>query len=163
MTTLLSIPDNALTVIETAPFTALTTSLRASLATLAQLGMTADSRVRAEAARLGLDPALATQWIYTGISGHPDDEFDLQVALPMQTAITGTPGQSFAIQTIPAFQCAQYTYTGAWSNLGDVYDALFVQFYADEHVYDGRMREIYQVVDRTNQANCITCIQLGIA
>ncbi|RYF77609.1 MAG: GyrI-like domain-containing protein [Cytophagaceae bacterium] len=163
MTTTSSISDNALTVVETVPFMALTISLRAGLSSLAQLGMAADSQVRAEAVRLGLNSAVASQWIYTGISGHPDDEFDLAIALPVNVTVTGVPGDSFAIRNVPAFRCAQYTYTGPWSDLSEVYDALFVQFYADDHVYDGRVREIYRVVDMENQDNCVTDIQIGIA
>ncbi|MBO0947170.1 GyrI-like domain-containing protein [Fibrella forsythiae] len=162
-TTSPSISDNALPVIETVPFMALTVSLRASMATLAVQGMAADRQVRAEAARLGLNTATPSQWLYTGLSGHPDDEFDLEVALPLHEPVTGTPGESFAIRNVPAFHCAQYTYVGPWCNLGDVYDTLFIQFYADDHVYDGRIRERYQLVDLENQERCITDIQIGIA
>lgn len=163
MTTTLTLPDNALTITDTAPFTALTSSLRASLATLSERGAATMQHLRAEAIRLSLDTSIASQWIYTGISGHPDDEFDLEIALPITSAVTGTPGPSFAVRHVPTFHCAQYTYTGSWRNLGDVYDALFKQFYAAEHVYDGRVREIYRVVDMENPDNCVTDIQLGIA
>ena len=163
MTTTLLLPENALAATDTAPFIALTISLRTSLSALSEDGGTANRQVRAEAARLGLDPSVATHWLYSGLSGHPDDEFDLDIALPIGSSAAVTPGSPFAIRNVPAFRCAQYTYTGSWSTLAEVYAALFQQFYADDHVYDGRVREIYRVVDLENTENCVTDIQIGIA
>ena len=163
MTTALLLPDNALIITNTAPFMALTISLKTSLYALAESGGAAAQRLRAEAVRLGLDASVAFQWLYTGLSGHPDDEFNLEIALPIREAVPGTPGSEFAIRALPAFQCAQYTYTGSWRNFGEVYGALFHQFYAADLVYDGRVREIYRVVDLDNLDNCVTDLQIGIA
>lgn len=163
MTTTISVPDNALTITETTPFRALTTRLRADLTTLFELGVPVDSQVRAQATRLGLDASVPTQWLYTGMSGHPDDDFDLDIVLPISTSAPITPGDSLTVKDVPAFRCAQYTYTGSWRHLGGIYDALFGQFYAADLVYDGRVREIYRVVDLQNPDNCVTDIQIGIA
>ena len=163
MTTTLLNQENALAIDETVPFIALTIGLRTNLAALAESGRRASQQLQAEATRLGLDASVAAHWLYTGLSGHPDDDFDLDIALPISSSIVGTPGSSFAIRAIPAFHCATHTYTGSWNNLAKVYNALFQHFYADDHVYDGRVREIYRVVDSENRENCVTDIQLGIA
>ena len=163
MTTTLLIPGNALTVKDTEPFLALTIKLRTSLPALAEKGGAANRKLCAEAVRLGINAAVPTQWLYSGFSGHPDDDFDLHIALPIRSSVVGIPGNDFAVHHVPAFRCAHYTYTGSWRDLGDVYEALFTQFYAAGYVYDGCIREVYQVVDRQNMSNCVTDIQIGIA
>lgn len=162
MTTQISIPQQALRVIETAPFTALTTTIRATLPTLTDKAIPADGQLRDEAARLGLNATVPTQWLYTGANGDPTNEFGLDIALPIPGA-NGTPAAGFAVQHVPAFRCATYTYTGPWSDFGELYDQLFAQFYRDGHKNNGLVREIYLVADFANPEACVTEIQLGIA
>lgn len=150
-----------MTVKDNEPFLALTIALRTSLPALVEKGSAANRQLCAEAVRLGLNAALPTQWQYSSFSGHPDDDFDLEIALPILSTVSGTPGSAFTVRYVPAFRCVQYAYTGSWNTLGEVYEALFTQFYAADRVYDGRVREIYRVVDRTNPANCVTDIQIG--
>lgn len=163
MTTTLLIPENALTVKEVEPFLALTIKLRTSLPALAETGGAANRQLCAEAIRLGINATVPTQWLYSGFSGHPDDDFDLHIALPIHSRVAGIPSSDFAVHYVPTFHCTHYTYTGSWRDLSDVYEALFDQFYAADHVYDGCIREVYQVVDRQDMNNCVTDIQIGIA
>lgn len=162
MTTQISIPQQALRVAETAPFTALVTTVRATLPTLADIAVPAGQALRAEAARLGLSITGPVQWIYTGVSGDEANEFRVDLALPI-AATNQTPAAGFTVQNVPAFRCGTYTYTGPWSDFGELYDQLFAQFYRDGHKNDGRVREIYAVVDLANLQNCVTEIQIGIA
>ncbi|MEZ0484157.1 GyrI-like domain-containing protein [Fibrella aquatica] len=162
MTTTLKMPANALTISHKTAFAALTTQLRTTLDTLGELAIPADRQLREEAQRLGLDPTVPTHWIYTNFSGHADDEFDLEIALPVDVPTTTSPNPG-AMRDVPAFRCAEYTHLGPWSELSAVYDTLFQQFYAEDHLYNGCVREIYRVVDWENQASCITDIQIGIA
>lgn len=160
MTTQLSIPENALSEKTTQPFTALCFSTPATLRTLAQYAPGVAERLYNEAAKLGLDVTGPVQWIYTGVNGDETAEFQLEIVLPIRQP--GGQSDTFSYQTFPAFRCLSYTYTGAWSDFGEVYDALFGQLYRSGYQNDGRVREIYAAVDFQNQERCVTEIQIGL-
>lgn len=160
MTTQLSIPENALSEKEAQPFTGLCFTTRATLQTLTQqVGGVAENLYQ-EAVRLNLDVAGPIQWIYTGATGDETNEFQLEIVLPVRQS--GAPSNEFPYQVFPAFRCKSYTYTGPWSDFGELYDALFGQLYRAGYQGDGRVREIYAVMDFENQANCVTEIQIGL-
>ncbi|UFH55121.1 GyrI-like domain-containing protein [Spirosoma sp. KNUC1025] len=161
MTTQLSIPENALVVKETQPFTALTFSTRATLRTLAQHAPGVAESLLQEANRLKLSVTGPIQWIYTGVNGDETNEFQLEIALPVGQA--GEPSDEFSYNVFPSFRCATYTHKGPWSDFGALYDALFGQFYREGYQNDGYVREVYTVVDLVNPENCLTEIQIGIA
>jgi len=163
MTITVLIPTNALIVKQTEPFLGLTIGLQTYLPELAASGGAANRQLLAEAARLGLPSTQPIQWHYTGLSGHPDDDFTLQIVLPIESVVLGTPGSPFSVRHIPAFHCAQHTYCGPWNRLKEVYDEIFEQFYAVDRVYDGRVREVFRIVDRDTPARCVLDIQIGIA
>lgn len=160
MTTQLSIPENALQVRETQAFTALCFTTRATLPMLSQYAPGVTQRLHREATRLGLDIAGPIQWIYTGVNGDETNEFQLEIVLPISQP--GEPSDHFSYQTFLPFRCASYTYAGSWSDFGELYNALFAQLYRDGYQNDGRVREVYKVIDLENSANCTTEIQLGI-
>ncbi len=68
MTTALLLPDKP-DITNTAPFMALTISLKTSLYGSPKWRCCCTTP-RAEAVRLGLDASVAFQWLYTGLSGH---------------------------------------------------------------------------------------------
>lgn len=161
MTTQLSIPENALQSKETQSFSALCFTTRATLKTLSQHYPHVAEGLYAEANRLGLDITGPIQWIYTGVSGDETNEFQLEIGLPVRQP--GAPSDQFTYQIFPDFRCLTYTHTGPWSDFGELYDALFAQLYRNGYRNDGRVREIYAVVDFENLANCVTEIQIGLA
>lgn len=160
MTTQLSIPENALSVKETQPFTALTFTTRATLRTLSQYAPGVAQHLYQEASRLNLHAAGPIQWIYTGASGDETAEFQLEIVLPIHQP--GEPSDEFSYKVFPAFRCATYTYTGSWSDFMELYDALFTQLYQQGYQNHGHVREIYTIVDHENSANCVTEIQIGL-
>ncbi|MBD2752053.1 GyrI-like domain-containing protein [Spirosoma validum] len=160
MTTQLSIPENALSVKETQPFTALTFTTRTTLLTLSQYVPSVAQHLYQEASRLNLHAAGPIQWIYTGANSDETNEFQLEIVLPINQP--GEPTEEFSYNIFPAFRCATYVYTGPWSDFGEVYDALFAQLYRKGYQSDGHVREIYSVVDHANPANCVTEIQIGL-
>lgn len=160
MTTQLSILENALSAKETQPFTALTFTTRATLQTLSQhVGGVAEN-LHLEANRLNLEIAGPIQWIYTGVTGDETKEFQLDIVLPIRKP--GEQPNGFSYQVHPAFRCMSYTYTGPWSNFGELYDTLFGQLHRDGYQNDERVREVYLVMDFENPARCITEIQIGL-
>ena len=161
MTTQLSIPENALQIKETQPFTALCFTTRATLKTLSQHIQHVAEDLYVEANRLGLDITGPIQWVYTGVNGDETNEFQLEIVLPVRQP--GAPSNQFTYQVFPSFRCLTYTHTGAWSDFGELYDTLFAQLYRDGYQNDGRVREIYAVMDFDNLANCVTELQIGLA
>lgn len=159
MTTQQTAPVVDLLVKETEPFTALSFTTRATLGTLTQHSHVPENLYH-EADRLGLLPTGPIQYVYTGVNGDETNEFQLAIALPVHQA--GDQPYGFHYQQFPAFRCASYTHLGSWEEFGSVYDELFTQFYRDGYQNDGRVREVYAVIDLENPANCVTEIQVGI-
>lgn len=160
MTTQLSIPENALSIKETQPFTALTFTTQATLRTLSQYAPGVAQNLHREAERLNLAITGPVHWIYTGVNGDENNEFQLDIALPIRQP--GEKSDEFSYQTFSSFRCATYTYTGPWSDFDELYNALFAQLYRDGYQNDGHVREVYRVVDLANPANCVTEIQIGL-
>lgn len=160
MTTQLSIPENALQVAEIPAFTALTFTTRATLLTLSQyIGGVAEN-LHYEAARLSLDVTGPVQWVYTGVNGDETNEFQLEIALPINQP--DRPSAQFTYQVFPSFRCISYNYVGPWSNMGELYTVLFAQLYQNGYQSDGRVREVYRKVDFENPTNCVTEIEIAI-
>lgn len=160
MTTQLEIPGNALAVTKVEPFNALCFTTQATLRTLSEHAPGVAQHLYREAARLQLQTTGPIQWIYTGVNGDEANEFQLEIALPISRP--GDSPNDCTYYMFPAFRCACHTHTGPWSDFGELYNALFAQLYRDGYQNDGRVREIYSVVDASNPANCVTEIQIGI-
>lgn len=160
MTTQLSIPENALSEKTTQPFTALCFTTHATLQTLPQLAYGVAEDIHREVTRLGLDSIGPIQWIYAGVNNDETNEFQLKIALPIQQP--GVEPDGFSYNVFPAFRCATYTYTGPWSDFGQLYAVLFGQLYRAGLQNDGHNREMYSVIDAENPENCVTEIQIGL-
>lgn len=162
MTTQLSIPGNALQLVEVPAFSALTSTIHATLPTLAETARPAVGHLLATAVRLGLDTSQPMQWIYTDVNGDEANEFQVVIALPIANPAIKPP-VGFAVSTFLSFRCLRYTYTGPWADFGAVYDQLFGQLYREGYKNDGQIREVYLVVDRQQPENCVTDIQINLA
>ena len=160
MTTQLNIPEKALSVKEVPPFTALCFTTYATLPTLSQHAYGIAENLHREADRIGLDITGPIQWIYTGVNGDETNEFQLDIALPIRQP--GAEPDQFSYRVFPAFRCATYTYTGPWGDFLQLYDALFAQLYRDGYQNDGRVREVYTVIDSQNPENCVTDVQIAL-
>lgn len=159
MTTQQMIAEDTLLVKETESFLALTFTTSATLKTLSEHCHVPEN-LYDEAGRLNLAVNGPIQYIYTGISGNETTPFQLDIALPIdrQVAIPF----AFSYQPFPFFRCLSYTHFGSWGDFPEVYDALFAQLRRAGYQNDGRIREIYMVVDNENCENCVTEIQIGI-
>lgn len=87
---------------------------------------------------------------------------DLEIALPVPAPL-GEPANGFQYQDFPAYGCVQYSFTGPWSDFPALYEVLFPQFYRAGHRHDGRIREVYRVVDLEQPDQCVTDFRLGLA
>lgn len=158
MTTNVQIPAHALTPKIVAPFVALCYMTRTTLNRLAeQGGKSAD--LYAEAQRLGLTPSGPSQWLYVGASGDDNQEFELNILLPVQQI--GVPSTAFSYKELPTFSCVTYEHRGAWREMPAVYDQLFEQFYRDGYSEGNIVREVYHVVDLEHPEQCVTEVQIS--
>jgi len=160
MTTQLSLPENALQKTEIPAFSALCFTTDATLLTLSRHDLNVAQDLYREAARLDLIVLGPIQWIYTGVNGNETNKFQLEIILPIRQP-EGQPAE-FSYKVFPAFHGVSYTYRGPWSNFGKLYDALFTQLYREGYQNDGRVREVYSVVDTDVPANCLTEIQIAL-
>jgi effector-binding domain-containing protein len=162
MTSQLIIPVSALSVIETKPFNALTYTTQTTLRTISDFNPIPE-KLYEEAERLALIPAGAIQYIYTGVNGDETNEFQLEIALPVEAA--EIQSDKFALKTFESFRCVSYTFSGPWDAFMVMYDALFGAFYQAGYQTDSakRVREVYNVVDFETPENCVTDILIGVA
>ncbi len=159
MTTETQSPSITLTPKIVSPFLAIVSSSRVTLKRLDECIPVMQS-LYAEAARLGLTITGPSQWHYIGASGDDNQEFQLDVVLPIQQ--TGPPSETFVYSELPAFSCVSHAHTGAWSEMPAVYDQLFAQFYRDGYSEGTVVREVHLVADLEHPIQCVTEIQIGI-
>lgn len=86
----------------------------------------------------------------------------MEIALVLPADTTLTPSEPLVVKEFPAFHCVQYAYKGRWDDFYAVYNALFDQLYAGGRQYNGRVREVYRVVDFDALDQCETDIQIGL-
>ncbi len=146
---------------ETAPFTALGFTTRATLRTLSEHAASVPTELHREITRLGLDIVGPMQWLYTGVNGDETNEFTLDIVVPVREAL-GQPNDGFSFREIPPFSCLAYTHAGPWSDFPNLYDALFAEIYRAGHRVTDTIREVYKRVDLENPAQCITEIQVEL-
>ena len=144
---------------ETEPFNALVFTTQTTLQTIDEHSHV-PKNLCLEANQLGLTPTGPIQYVYTGINGDETNTFQLAIALPIQQP--GEQPDGFSYQLFPAFHCASYIHAGSWDDFPELYDALFAQFYGCGYQNNGRIREVYLVIDSENPTNCVTEIQIGI-
>ncbi|CCH56918.1 transcription activator, effector binding [Fibrisoma limi BUZ 3] len=160
MTTQQQIANDALFIKEVDSFTGLCFTTRATLPQLSRYYKAVAEDLYTEAARLSLDINGPIQWIYTDVNGDPTNEFQLEIVLPIRQS--GAEPRGFTYRTFEPFRCLSYTHTGDWSELMGIYDALFPALYGMGYQNDGRVREIYAVIDFEKPTNNVTEIQIHL-
>lgn len=132
--------------------------------TLPQLGSFAGTilqRLQDEAARLGLTVPGPVQWIYTGVDGQPETEFQLDIVLPVG-GVNGQQSNEFALTELPAFDCVATEYVGGWDGIPAAYETLIAHAYALGLTTAGVSREVYPTPYETDPAKHLTEIQVGV-
>jgi effector-binding domain-containing protein len=99
-------------------------------------------------------------WIYYGMDGHPDTEFTLKVALPVQECKPVSGG--FACEQLEAFICISALHTDVWENMPHTYEKMITYIQQNGYQMNGICREIYIHIDFNNPQNSITEVQIGI-
>lgn len=99
-------------------------------------------------------------FVYTGMTGGPDQPFTLQTGFPVAESNNTPDGASRG--TLPAFHAATFYYTGALANIGQAYGEVFRQLDAAGHQPTGQNRELYLFWHRDDSPNNVIEIQIGI-
>jgi effector-binding domain-containing protein len=141
-------------------FTALSFSVETNIAGIFQYVRVKAAELYRDAAENNLEVTGPVYWIYTGMDGHPDTVFNLDIVLPVTTP--EMYNGNFAVKTIPALKSLSTTHVGAWEKLPGTYHQLFMETGKQNLAPNGICREVYLHMDFQNPENNLTEVQVGI-
>lgn len=141
-------------------FTALSFSVQTSIAGIFQYVRVKAAELYKDAVESNLEITGPVYWIYTGMDGHPETVFTLDIVLPV-TNPASYHGK-FAIKSIPALKALATMHPGSWERLAETYHQLFVETGKRNLAPNGICREVYLHMDFNNPANNLTEVQVGI-
>ncbi len=113
-----------------------------------------------QVAKAGLAVTGPMEFIYFGATGDVNNEFTLQIALPV--AEQKSISVPYQIKQVPEFKCLSVVHKGDIAEIGGVYDKLFAEIQAQKIVPNGEIREVYHLYKDHDSAENVTEIQIGI-
>lgn len=98
--------------------------------------------------------------IYRGMTSDPAKVFDLEIGVmvPKGTAAAG----ECQVRPLPAFTCASTVFTGALSQIGSAYGAIFPALAAGGHTPSGESRQMILFWEGPASTNNILLVQVGL-
>jgi effector-binding domain-containing protein len=99
-------------------------------------------------------------WIYYGMDGNPQTLFTLEIAVPVAD-MNGYKGD-FKVRRLSKFKCLSTWHKGSWDKLYSTYGEAFAEIGRKSLIPSGECREIYQLIDFSNEGNNLTEVQIGI-
>lgn len=112
-----------------------------------------------DAADNNLEVTGPVYWIYTGMDGHPDTIFTLDIVLPV-TKPREYKG-NFKLTATASIKCFSAFHLGNWEKLPVTYGQLFMETAKKNYSPSGVCREVYIHMDFENPDNNITEVQVG--
>lgn len=144
------------------PMQVLYFSTKTTLKGLDELAGKIPASLYAEATRLQLLVSGPQYWFYYGADGNPDNEFTLEIVLP----VTGQASKesTYSIKQIEAFKCLSVIHEGSYDNLPKTYGEVMPKVFAEGFAMtdNKEVREMYLNIDFANEDNCRTEILIGI-
>ncbi len=138
-------------------------TLKATLNTLSDKVGDLPMQLYADFESRNTPPAGPMVFVYRGMDGDPDAEFDLQVCLPLDSASTSYNGR-FETTTLEPFEHVQRSYVGPMETMGKKgYEPLFVDMAKAGLQANGQAREIYVNWVSPESAENHTDIQVGVS
>lgn len=131
--------------------------------TLARIHEYADRVVPAlmqEAENRKLLPAGPLEFIYFGCTGDMEQEFRLQIALPVEEQKAGAG--EFSFRQTDSFYCLHHDYAGDVNQMFPVYEMLYRQLAQKQWQPSDEVREVYKQWEHLTSANNLTEIQIGL-
>lgn len=113
-----------------------------------------------DAANNNLEVTGPVYWIYTGMDGHPDTIFNLDIVLPV---VKPREYQgNFKLTEVAPIKCLSAIHLGTWEKLPETYGQLFMETGKKNYSPTGICREVYIHMDFEYTENNITEVQVGI-
>ena len=114
------------------------------------------------AGNLGLDITPPLQFIYYGATADRDQEFTLNIALPVTTSYALPPDSPYMFKSMQEFKCYSYLYQGNMEGLIKEYDLIFQKLFSDGLQPTQEIREVYQKFTSADAIENLTEVQIGI-
>ncbi|HTF82322.1 MAG TPA: GyrI-like domain-containing protein [Cytophagales bacterium] len=131
--------------------------------TLKEIGSYSDvkiPRLLENVAKQGIKVNGPMEFIYIGATGDENQEFLLQIALPIEEDLSALA--PYKIRKSSEFKCLSLELKGSLEALHPTYDKAFAYIQQNRMIPSGEIREVYHVYkDFTSDEN-ITEIQIGI-
>ena len=126
---------------DVAPFTVFFHSQQANIAELADLTREIPPRLFLEVEKTGSKINGPISFLYYGMDGNPETEFQLEIVLPVDKA--GSGQDEFDFKVLDRFKCISTVLEGSWSLLGQSYEKLVNEAIKAGHNLMFESREIY--------------------
>lgn len=108
----------------------------------------------------GIEATGPLEFVYLGATNDPEQEFTLQIAIPVKEEKEVSNGYSF--KKADAFKCISYDYKGDVNQMMPVYENLFQKVFAAQLEPSNEVREVYKHWEHPTSENNITEIQIGV-
>lgn len=113
-----------------------------------------------KAAKAGTQWSGAPIFVYRGVDGTPDKQFDLLLGLPMNEG--GRAPEGSQTVTLPTFRCASVYYTGPVSGIPQGWQALMEKASAMNLRFTDEGRELYLYWEGDDSPNNVVELQIGV-
>ena len=101
-------------------------------------------------------------YIYHDFEGDLNIPFDLEICLPVDPALRGTPPPPITLTTLPPFRCMAGDYVGGMPGIGAAWQELFGRAMASGHRPTRQSREVYKNWVGFESPENVTELQQGI-
>lgn len=142
------------------PITVLAFTANVTLKDLQQFVRVKARELYTEAVQSSLEIAGPVYWVYYGMDGNPQTEFQLEIAIPVFSG-ENYKGK-FGIKRLEPFKCISSEHSGSWGKLPVTYGNLFSEITEKHFIPSGECREIYKHIDFLQEENNLTEVQVGI-
>ena len=141
-------------------FTYASVHARTTLANLQDTVGVLMAKFQAAVAKGAVHPSGAMLFAYNGVTGNPNDEFDLRVGAFIARPVA--VGSGIDSSDEPAMKCATLIYRGPLAHLKEAFGKLYGEVYARGLTPTPINRELYLYWEGADSANNIVQLQVGV-
>ncbi len=140
---------------------AVTGQLKTTLKTMNKEVEPVIERLMQEVEKAHFTQAGPLEFIYTGATEDMENEFDLEIAVPV-TPSNGNLPTEFKLKEIPELKCVSTTFKGSMDEIGDTYETIYNELQKEGVQPTNIIREVYENwVSYSSKENVVE-IQVGI-
>jgi effector-binding domain-containing protein len=101
------------------------------------------------------------EFIYFGVDGNPETQFDLIIAFPINAR--GAESSLFEYYESEPFYCAHIDYQGSMNGIGEAWDVFVKEIVDSGLIPTGQCREVYKNWIGDDSYENVTELQMGIS